>query len=831
MAKNKKITQTHKSIKSQKVKVSSKIDIHCILLLLALIPIAFSGIFQGGFVQWETYATLLLSLPAIFLFVYMKFVRGEPVRSSGADSGILLFFAVAFLSLFFTVYFHATLTELYKVLLYVALFYIVLNSTNSDKLLNFAINAILALSAVLSLGGILAFVGYKLNLQSAFFKFLLNRGLLQGEAVSSTLQYSNAFGAFLILPFFVSVGYLLSTRSVLRKIIYFALSLLFLVTFALTQSRGAIIAFALSLIAFVLLLKGKERKASIFSFVALIIVFGAVAIIKKDVVFPMFNLLIDKFKLAFSFLKGTTDQSIGARLYMIEDSLKILKARPIFGTGNGTYQYVYTIYRSIYFFSKFPHSILFQVLDETGIIGGIVLLYMIISMFFRGFSVLRKNYSPVIVGLFSGVLGFTLHAFIDFDWSLMFMPLLFFFVFALILSQGKESLFAFKRPIGESFKKKGVSKELKTKNQSTTYGKRLSLTLILFVILFLLFLFPFISSNADRIATAKIGKVPLTETVAAYQSAIALDTLDTAPHYDLANFYTSDIMPNVQDPSQYVSDAINQYNAAIQRCPEFFLYHYELGKLYLQTDDSKAIDEFATGVALNPLDPGGHASLALAYLNIKKNTDMAKIQLDEALNLGQEEIAQGYATQDVLTDTYIGFGAFYEQLNVPDKALENYNLAIKSNYQNAYAYYRSGLIYEQKGMLPEAVQSLFFAVLYDPALKDAQTEFEKYAPIITLASPQNGMMFKPGDTVKIQWLPSNFKNTESYVIYLIPPQGDQILLVSNIDPKTFSYDWKASSSLSYGKYTLRIYAAAPKFMQGKLGSWISYTDTTIFIQK
>ncbi|MGC8756824.1 MAG: tetratricopeptide repeat protein, partial [Caldisericaceae bacterium] len=313
--------------------------------------------------------------------------------------------------------------------------------------------------------------------------------------------------------------------------------------------------------------------------------------------------------------------------------------------------------------------------------------------------------------------------------------------------------------------------------------------------------------------------------------AIDLNPLDASPHYDLAHYYTGAVMPNVQNPSDYVQDALNQYSAAIRRCPDFFLYHYELGKLYLQLSDAKSIDEFEKGVSLNPLDPGGHASLAFAYINIKKNTDTAKIQLDEALKLGQEAIAQGYATKDILADTYLGYGSLYEQLNDQDKALDNYKLAIESSSNNAYAYYKIGLIYENKNMLPEAVQSLFYAVHYNSALTAARTEFEKYAPILTIANPQNGTIVKQNDTLKIQWIPSNFNGTESYVIYAIPSQGDWIMVASGIDPKTMSYDWKIPETIPAGSYTLRIYAVAPKLMQGKLGNWISYTDSAFIIQK
>ena len=132
---------------------------------------------------------------------------------------------------------------------------------------------------------------------------------------------------------------------------------------------------------------------------------------------------------------------------MVKDSFRILKDKPVLGTGNGTYQYVYAKYRTIYFFSKFPHSIFFQILDELGIIGGAAFVYMIFSLFKKGFQVVRTNYTAISVGLYAGLAGLFLHALVDFDWSLMFMPLIFFYLFALLLSNSKKEYFVLKCPM------------------------------------------------------------------------------------------------------------------------------------------------------------------------------------------------------------------------------------------------------------------------------------------------------------------------------------------------------------------------------------------------
>jgi len=807
-------------IKQKKhVEETSKINLRFIIILLSLVPVFFSALFQGGYFPWETYLTFLLALPAIFLFLFTKINSPEGLRKSGADRGLFIFLLVTFVSLFFTVYFHATLTEFFKVLIYLSLFYIILNCIESEKDIGLILNSILSLSFVLSLLGILAYVGLRFKLSGAFFDFLSRNGFAQGGRIASTLQYSNTFAAFIILPFFISFSYFITQKNLLKKILYLALSLIFLIAFALTESRGALIVLVIAILIYILFLKGKDKKFSLISFAILIGAILIVFLIKKDIFIPIFKSFAARLKELLLFFQGKWG-SLGERVIMIKDSLRILKDKPVLGTGNGTYQYVYAKYRTIYFFSKFPHSIFFQILDELGIIGGAAFLYMIFSLFKKGFQVVRTNYTAISVGLYAGLAGLFLHALVDFDWSLMFMPLIFFYLFALLLSNSKKEYFVLKCPITERLQsRKRPTKGLKTVDSSKILIKRMKTTsFIIASILLLVFLFQFIAAFTDFKAKGSIGKLQWTETVSKYKTAVALDPLASEYHYDLANFNFTYLVPSAPDPTQFVQEAVSHYEAAIKHCPEFFLYHFELGKLYLQTSNNKAMDEFIKTVQLNPLDSGAHATLGFAYLKLKKDTSMAKIQLEEALRL-----------DDKNTDAYLGFGSLYEEQGEPDKALENYQVALKYDAKNAYAYYRSGVIYENKGMLPEAVNNLFWAVKYNPNLAEAKTEFEKYAPIITIAKPENGETIKVDTTYEIDWLPSNNNNVEYYNIVLIPQKGKTITVKAGVPTGTISYKYQIPDDLEPGEYRLRIYAVAPKFMQGKFGNWLSYDEVQINI--
>lgn len=808
-------------IKQKKhIEKTPKINIRFVIVLLSLVPVFFSALFQGGYFPWETYLTFLLALPAIFLFLFTKINSPEGLRKSGADRGLFIFLLVTFVSLFFTVYFHTTLTEFFKVFIYLSLFYIVLNCVESEKDIGLILNSILSLSFVLSFMGILANIGQRLNLSGPFFDFLSRNGFTQAGRVASTLQYANTFAAFIILPFFISFSYFIMQKNLLKKILYLALSLIFLIAFTLTESRGALIAFVIAILIYILFLKGKDRKFSLISFAILIGAILIVVLIKKDIFIPIFRSFAARLKELLSFFQGKWEESLGDRVIMVKDSLRILKDKPLLGTGNGTYQYVYAKYRTIYFFSKFPHSIFFQILDELGILGGAAFVYMIFSLFKKGFQVVRTNYTAISVCLYAGLAGLFLHALVDFDWSLMFMPLIFFYLFAVLLSSGKKEYFVLKCPIIERMRsKKQPVKELKTLDTGKILTKRIRvLGIISASVLLIVFLFQFFGAYFDFRATQSIGKAQWTETVSMYKTAVALDPLASEYHYNLANFNFTYLIPFAPDPTQYVEEAVSHYEAAIKHCPEFFLYYFELGKLYLQASNNKAMDEFIKTVQLNPIDSGAHATLGFAYLKLKKDTSMAKIQLEEALRLDAKN-----------PDAYIGFGSLYEEQSEPDKALENYLLSIKYNNQSAYAYYRAGVIYENKGMLPEAVNNLFYAVKYNPQLAEAKTEYEKYAPIITIAKPENGETIKVGTTYEISWLPSNNNNVEYYNIALIPKKGDWINAKAGIPTGTISYKYQVPANLEPGEYRLRIYAVAPNFMQGKFGNWLSYEEVQINI--
>ncbi len=793
------------------------------ILVLSLIPLFFAAFFQGGYFKWEIYASLLLAIPAISLFIFEKLRGDGKLRRSGADSGLLIYLFVAFISLFFTVYFHATLTEFYKVLLYITMFYIILDTTIDNFSFEFVLNLLLILGAILSLIGITAYAGYKLNLQSGIFGFMKKNGFIEGYRLASTLQYANTFAAFLILPFIVGISFFIREKRKLFKVLYLGSILLISVALVLTQSRGGLIALTVSLIVYIILLAPEDRKNFLLIAGVTVALMVVIVLLKRSVFLPILSSFKERMIVLFQFIKGNRTHSLGTRTLMVKDSLKILKEHPLFGTGNGTFQYVYMKYRSAYYFSKFPHSIFFQVLDELGIVGGVSFVYLMFLLVKKGFFTLKAKRNILYVGLFSSAIGILLHALMDFDWSLMFMPLLFFVSFALLLSRSEEhkfvTLYDLKTRLLRRENKENKRHRVHKSDVANKQIRGATVAIVTALVLLFVFMFPFLAARADQ--EAKVLSNSFTDKkLALLQSATNFDPICAEYHYDLAHFYSKILLPvtrNTNKITEYVSRAENEYKLAIHYCPDFFLYHYELAELYLQTNNKKAVDEFEKAVSLNPIDPGGHAALGFAILQLENEPQLARIQFQEALKLDPRN-----------SDAHLGMGRLYEKLGEKSQAISEYELAIKYNKKSAYAYYRLGVLLEEAGKKGEAIRDLFYAVYYNPNLFEAQKAFEKISTFVRVTNPAPGKEFKAGDKITIEWKVTNPKVAEYYEVYLY--KNDKKVAFLCKTPKTEA-SCMLPQSLQPGKYVIRVYAINNKIMKSLPEKWVSFGEGLINVTK
>jgi len=570
-----------------------------LILVLALVPAAFGALFQGGYFTWQAYLMMLLALPAVLLFVVTRSRHGWARVGGAVDVTMLAFLGVCVLSMVATVYFQATMVAFFKVLFCAILFYVVFNVTRHTAQLDLAVSILLGLGALLSLIGLLAYAGASNQLTGPFWTWLGTHGLTQGLSISSTLQYRNTFAAFLILPMFLALARALDVRRWWARVLYGALAGFFVVMLILSQSRGGLLAFLITLIFFPVMLPRGQRLKGILAVLLLVAALALTFWLKRDVFLPMLLSMTVRIKKLFAFVGGVQDASLYARIVMIRDSWAMLLRRPVLGTGAGTYQYVYTQFRSIPFYAKFPHSILFEELVDMGILGAGAFLALVGSLLWRGLRIARREQGAVFAGLLAGAFGNILHAAVDFDWSLLAMPVLFFVTCGLLVSRERREPGATVPHVAMGYHHAPRSARL--------------LTGVAFVVVVWSFVFVILLSAANTaLAQRAESQGDLPSAQYRYRTAARLAPLGAEQKADLAAFLQAHVQETARDPADALREVQQLYEAATRLNPRMWAWHDALARLYLNQGDPRAVVEAQAAVDHNPLRADGWFVLAVA---------------------------------------------------------------------------------------------------------------------------------------------------------------------------------------------------------------------------
>lgn len=122
------------------------------------------------------------------------------------------------------------------------------------------------------------------------------------------------------------------------------------------------------------------------------------------------------------------------RLVMYKDTSRIFLDHPWLGTGLGTLPFVYSRYESYYdgIIVNHAHNDYLELLADTGIVGGFCGIVFLVILFRQAGSHLRSVLSPARVAFYSGALaacaGFLAHSAVDFNLHIPSNALLFFVV-------------------------------------------------------------------------------------------------------------------------------------------------------------------------------------------------------------------------------------------------------------------------------------------------------------------------------------------------------------------------------------------------------------------
>jgi tetratricopeptide (TPR) repeat protein len=142
-----------------------------------------------------------------------------------------------------------------------------------------------------------------------------------------------------------------------------------------------------------------------------------------------------------------------------------------------------------------------------------------------------------------------------------------------------------------------------------------------------------------------------------------------------------------------IDQAIQKYNQALEKRPEYPEALYNRGLAYLEKkDDERAMSDFNRAIAAKSDFAEARVGLGNVYLNRDED--------DKALE--QYELALG--VNDKLPEAYINLGHVYADRSDQQRALENYGKAIELNPKAHLAYVGRGVVYLERKDFDQALK-------------------------------------------------------------------------------------------------------------------------------
>ncbi len=161
---------------------------------------------------------------------------------------------------------------------------------------------------------------------------------------------------------------------------------------------------------------------------------------------------------------------------------------------------------------------------------------------------------------------------------------------------------------------------------------------------------------------------------------------------DAVSIYNSAVKYHL---SGKLTEAISEYQAALEANPELSQAHCNLGLIFNQQHNfTKALSEFRKALAIEPKDAITYNGIGAA-LRAQNDQEGAIKNWKTAISLDPR-----------LATAHYNLGTVYEIQKNYDQALEAYSEAIKNDPRLGEAYYRSGLILVRKNRIDDAKQQL-----------------------------------------------------------------------------------------------------------------------------
>ena len=403
-------------MKDKIILLSDRVAEYFLYLLIFFVPFSNAGVescFAIAFLAWMTKRLLGYRVKGLWGLL----------PATELKKPLLAFILVNAFAVIMSVNFISSIRPFFcKVLEYVFIFFIVIDTINTEKRIKNLL-AVVIFSAL--------FISADAATQYFRGVDFLRGYPICGQRLKASFTNPNGFGSWLIAVTFIILGLLLTRQPrkfMPKRLALGILAFILLLLIGLTYSRGAWIGFLVGLIIIAAYKTSRSSKRVRISLVLLIIVLAI----------GIFFLLPSTIKGRIESV-GTIEGSGLVRLRLWQEALGIINDFPLFGSGLNTYMDVSLRY-SIPGGGEgmfYAHNSYLQMVAEIGLVGLVCFLWILVRFFRLEFRALLLRDSPLwgySLGLLAGISAFLVHGFLDCNLYSLRLATLFWFMLGLAVS-------------------------------------------------------------------------------------------------------------------------------------------------------------------------------------------------------------------------------------------------------------------------------------------------------------------------------------------------------------------------------------------------------------
>lgn len=606
-----------------------------------------------------TYASQIVVGVIFAIFLIVSIRKKNPIK---VDFYLIIFILAIGFSIVFSQYKYHAFAQFFNFFFASLVALLILNLFNSK-------NFKLMLNFIVITGFLFGFISYLFYYSYAFAHFptlslyAQKYAFVSFDVVHSLWQYNNSFGAFLILPAFISLGLFFEETSEVKKLLYLIVSIFLTFLIIITSSRGSYIAYAFTLVIFPIIARKNFWKAIFYEILVVISALFLTPILASQFTI---DVILNKNTQLSEFVQGEQNVSLYMRIYFVKLSIQRFLQNPFKPIGIGSFRDFYSMTATLPDKIRFdPHSLVARILVETGIYGIVAFIAYIFNVYSKALKSLKlKNFSYY--GLLAGTSGFFLHMCMDVE-SLLPITLVYLFVGFALLSYDNV-------------------KEIRL-------NKNISIILAIALFSLSVFLTPKLIAS---ISALKGNNTQGSLQNYFYSYATSLDPGNATYHF----------LVGLNLKNENVDKALSEFKIGASLNPLDYRFPLAIGTILLDTKSEIAIDyiEKASSLRKNDLEIKG--LVAIAYILIKNNFAMGKTISENTLKEDEN-----------LSNSNIAYGMVLLNEGKLDLARDYIVKGIKSNPKNPYGQLALAFYYSKLNESYQVKERFKYLKMLDPILE------------------------------------------------------------------------------------------------------------------